>query len=145
MMNNRGIAFVLSVSLYSISLLCPVFAFKEGDSSFLAGFVCLLFGAFSGHLAWFANPLYLAALITLLMKKHYISVIFSVSALVIASTTLSIKEIERNEAGDMTAVVGYGPGFHLWLYSMLLALVAAVIGILKPEASNLSQHSTAEL
>ena len=140
--NIRRMALVLSGTLYGISLFCPVFAFQEGDPSFLLGFVCLAFGAFAQQPAWYANPFYFAALIALGMKKRYIAALFSCSALAIALTTLSIKRIERDEAGNMTAVVGYGPGFYLWLASMLVVLVAAVIAIMRPEASNQTLQST---
>ena len=141
-MNIRRIAFVLSGTLYGISLFCPVFTFQEGNSGFLPGFVCLAFGAFARQIAWYANPLYFVALIALGMKKRYITALFSCSALAIALATLSIKQIERNEAGDMTAVVGYGAGFYLWLSSMFVVLVAAVIGIMKPETSNQTLQPT---
>lgn len=36
-----------------------------------------------------------------------------------ALTPQTIKQIERDEAGNMTAVVGYGPGFYLWLAPLL--------------------------
>jgi len=127
---------VTSGTLYCVSLFCPVFRFQEGNSGFLPGFVCLAFGAFARQVAWYANPFYFAALIALGMKKRYVAALFSCSALAIALATLSIKQIEKDEAGNMTAVAGYGPGFYLWLSSMLVVLVAAVIVIIKPETSN---------
>jgi hypothetical protein len=135
-MKTRRTALLLSGTFYGISLFCPVFASQEGHSGFLPGFVCLVFGAFAGQPAWFANPLYFAAVIALMKKKNYITIFFSCFALAAAAATVSIKQIPKNEAGDMTAVVGYGPGFYLWVSSMLVVLVAAGIGILKPETSN---------
>jgi hypothetical protein len=69
--SHQQIALLFSGTFYGISLLCPVFALKEGDSSWLPGFVCLLFGFW--QLAWYANPLYFAGLVALREKLHYCS------------------------------------------------------------------------
>lgn len=133
-MKNRWIVLLGSGLLYGISLFFPAFALKEGQSSFLPGFVCLLFGF--GEFAWYANPLYFASLITLLLKKTYLTALLSCSALAIAVTTIWIEQLPRDASGETTTVVGYGPAFYLWLSSMLVILGASVMDILKAGTSN---------
>lgn len=115
----------LSGILYGVSLFLPPFVLKEGNSGFILGFVCLFFGF--GHLAWLANPIYFASLLTLAVtRKIHVSAILSIFAFAIALLALTIAELPRNEAGQMTQVAGYGPAFYLWLASMLVIPVAAV-------------------
>jgi hypothetical protein len=70
------------------------------------------------------------------MKKTYLTALLSCSALAIALTTFGIEQMPRDESGNMTAVVGYGPAFYLWLSSMLVILGATLIDILKVRTSN---------
>ncbi len=129
-LKRRRLPLSLSAILYAIALFCPPFVLQEGNSGFLLGFVCLLFGF--GELAWYANPLYFASLITLgTMKKSFVPAILSAAALAVALNTVAIEELPRNEAGNMTAVIGYGPGFYLWLASMLVVLNATILRFLR--------------
>lgn len=128
-MKIRRIALWCSGALFAISLFCPAFKLEEGHSSFLLGFVCLLFGF--GHLPWYANFFYLASIVALILRRSLLAAILAASAAAIALTTLGIKEMPRNEAGDRTAVVGYGPAFYLWLSSMLVIVIAVVLGSLR--------------
>lgn len=129
----RRIALLSSGLVYAISLFCPVFKLAEGNSSFLLGFVCLLFGF--GKLPWYANLFYFASLIALFLRKALLTVVLAVVAVALALTTLGIEEMPRNEADNMTAVVGYGPGFYLWLGSMLIVLLAAFPASATPKAT----------
>jgi len=124
-MKSRYAPLWLSGILYGVSLFLPPFVLKDGNSSFILGFVCLFFG-FS-HIAWLANPLYFASLIAMgVTKKLHLSAILSMLAFGIALLSLNIVELPRNEGGHMTSVTGYGPAFYLWLSSMLVFPVAAV-------------------
>lgn len=120
---------ILSAITYALSLFLPPFILAEGHSSFILGFVCLAFGF--EKVAWLANPLHFASVAALaLMKKTHLAAVSSAAAIAIALTTIAIKELPRNESGALTAVVGYGPAFYLWIASMLIILVAAIRGLL---------------
>lgn len=127
----RKIALLTSGILFGISLFCPVFRLQEGNWGFLLGFVCLLFGF--EHLPWYANLFYFAGLVALMFRRMIVTGILAVCAIALAMTTLQIKEMPRNEAGNMTAVIGYGPAFYLWVASMLVLVIAAVVGSMKPQ------------
>ncbi len=58
---------VLAALLFLSSLGLNTLILSQGESSFLLGFVCLLFG-FS-YLAWFANPLFFVSIILLSLNR----------------------------------------------------------------------------
>src|SRR6266480_3199826 len=116
---------IIATLLFLASLGFNTLMLSRGDSSFLLGFVCLLFG-FS-YVAWYANPLFLLAIIFLLLKRPGIAVATSAASLILAVTTLLIRKAPFNEAGHMADVVGYGPGFYLWLASISAILLASVL------------------
>ena len=98
---------------------------SQGDSSFLLGFVCLLFG-FS-YLAWFANPLFLVSIVLLSLNRSDMALATSTASVILAATTFLIRNVSFNEAGHMANVVGYGLGFYLWIASMCVVLVMSVL------------------
>src|SRR4030095_2077845 len=63
----RVAGIVLAAVLFLSSLGLNTLILSQGDSSFLIGFVCLLFG-FS-YVAWFANPLFLLSVVFLLLNR----------------------------------------------------------------------------
>lgn len=133
-MKSRVLTCLASAVLYTIALFTPAFAFAAGDSSFILGMVCLLFGW--GKLAWYANPILLAAYIAFLKKKDVLTTILSVAALAVAATTLSIEEVPRNSSGTLTRVVGFGLGFYFWLSSMAVLLAAGIHRIVVRQQAN---------
>jgi len=116
---------VLAAVLFLSSLSFKTLLLSQGDSSFLLGFVCLLFG-FS-YLAWFANPLFLVSIILLSLNRSGMALAISTASLILAATTFLIQKAPFNEAGHMANVVGYGPGFYLWIASMCVVLLTSVL------------------
>ena len=100
---------VLAAVLFLSSLFFKTLLLSQGDSSFLLGFVCLLFG-FS-YLARFANPLFLVSIILLSLNRSGMALATTTASLILAATTFLIQKAPFNEAGHMANVVGYGPGF----------------------------------
>ena len=98
--------------------------FQEGNSSFLLGLVCLLFGF--GKLAWYANLFHFGAVLAFLIGKAGWAASLSVVSIGLALTTFGIVEMPRNEGGQMTAIVGYHVGYYLWVASMVAVLGVAV-------------------
>jgi hypothetical protein len=64
---------VLAAVLFLSSLGLNTLILSHGDSSFLLGFVCLLFG-FS-YLAWFANPLFVVSIILLSLNRSRMALV----------------------------------------------------------------------
>jgi ABC-type branched-subunit amino acid transport system permease subunit len=122
-MSPRTKALTFSAAVYAVSLFCPVFDFEQGHSGFLLGFVCLLFGF--GEIAWFANPVFFAGLLAFRLRKDLLAGTLAAIAVAIAMTTIRITEVPKNEGGQMTNIQGFGPGFYLWVTSMVILLVVA--------------------
>ena len=121
----RIIGLVLSKSLFIASLGFKTLILSKGDSSFLFGLICLLFG-FS-YLPWFANPLFVLGIIFLILKRFSLAVAASALSVILATTTLFIREVPYNEAGHMASIIGYGPGFYLWLGSISVLLLTSLL------------------
>ena len=125
-MNVRLYFVVFASVCYAISLFCGIFILeKSGPSSFVLGFVCLFFGWI--HLAWYANPLLLAAIVTHLLKRDRIVLILAIIALLVALDTLTLDRIARDEAGNEERIVGYQIGFYLWLASIVSVLLSSLV------------------
>jgi hypothetical protein len=116
---------VLAAVLFLSSLGFNTLISSRGDSSFLMGFVCLLFG-FS-YIAWFANPLFLMSVIFLSLNRSGMALATSTASLILAATTFLIQKVPYNEAGHTAEVVGYGLGFYLWIASMCVILLTSVL------------------
>jgi hypothetical protein len=123
MLRIAGIA--LAAVLFLSSLGFNAFILSQGDSSFLPGFVCFLFG-FS-YIAWFANPLFLLSFILLSANRSGTALATSAASLILASTTFLIQKVPYNEAGQTAEVVGYGLGCYLWIASMCVILLTSVL------------------
>jgi len=121
----RIIGLVLSISLFITSTGFKTLILSKGDSSFLFGLVCLLFG-FS-YLPWFANPLFVLGIIFLVLKRFSLAVAASGLSVILAATTLFIREAPYNEAGHTASVIGYGLGFYLWLGSISVLLLTSLL------------------
>jgi hypothetical protein len=123
MIRIAGIA--LAAVLFLSSLGFKTLLLSHGDSSFLLGFVCLLFG-FS-YLAWFANPLFLVSIILLSLNRSGMALATSTASVILAATTFLIQKAPFNETGHVANVVGYDPGFYLWIASMCVVLLTSVL------------------
>ena len=130
----RVAGIVLAAVLFLSSLGFNTLILSQGDSSFLIGFVCLLFG-FS-YVAWFANPLLLLSVVLLLLNRSGMALATSAASVILATTTFLIHKAPFNEAGHMADVVGYGPGFYLWLASISAILLASVLSITLSKAKH---------
>jgi hypothetical protein len=121
----RVAGIVLAAVLFLSSLGLNTLILSQGDSSFLIGFVCLLFG-FS-YVAWFANPLFLLSVVLLLLNRSGMALATSAASVIPATTTFLIHKAPFNEAEHMADVVGYGPGFYLWIASISVMFVTSVL------------------
>ena len=90
------------------------------------GWMALLFG----HVAWLANPAWIAGGVYLLRGDLVKARLWSAISVALALVTLQLyrKWLPRDEGGVMKALL-HAPrvGFCLWLASMVTALIAALV------------------
>jgi hypothetical protein len=130
-MKAKKLLAIICTILFGVSLLQNVFVFQSGDSSFIMGFVCLLFGW--THIQWLANPLIAASHFFLFRGKYGWSVLCSAVAVMLALSAFSIKEVPQDESGTMTLVLGFSSGFYLWLSVMLVTFGEGLIFLIKDQ------------
>jgi hypothetical protein len=118
----RKAGICVAVVLFVASLGCNTLLYGP-ESSFLVGLVCLLFGM--SYLSWYANPFIVFSGLLLLEEKPVWAAGVAAIATGLALSALSIQEIERNEAGTMAPVIGYGAGFYLWVGCTVVLLLTA--------------------
>jgi hypothetical protein len=104
-----------------------------------------LFALFNGQFAWLANPVYGVALLLPLFRQWIATVVLAVVAFLLAllsftmiGTTVPLDEASVNKA----TATGLGPGFFLWLSSML-ELAAGALALKIYESGRASAASSA--
>ena len=138
--------FVLSIVLYILSLFLPAFAHDRGNvpgTEALAlgwfpaavGVVALLGGdtSYFGTISWLANPLMLVVWCALFVKSRPHSIVASIAALCFSSLFFLVHTINIPDGHSMFHVHA-GRGCFLWMGSMLIGLLAALI--LQPAKSD---------
>ncbi|WP_294671315.1 hypothetical protein [uncultured Fluviicola sp.] len=132
----RKTIWVISLIILGISLLCPTYCTNVSCSGPLSGLADLLFGWFaalfmgSTYSAWFANPFFITAIFTN-KKVPVLSLIFSVIALFIALTFLKGGTVWLNEAGHKGYITKLQSGYWLWVSSMVIMVIAALVPIIQ--------------
>jgi hypothetical protein len=118
--------------LFAASLCFPALYASLGDrTDSIYGFALLLvgwmgFGSLS-NIAWFANPLFVAATRSFIGKRYRMSFFLGSLSLAFALTTLLKRKIEKNEAGHEWDIDQFGPGFYLWLSSIALLFMLTAV------------------
>lgn len=113
---TRTYGMVLALVLFAASLGFHTVILSRGDPSFLLGVICLLCGF--GYFPWYANPLLALSVVFLFLRSPRWAFGTSALSLALAVSTVFIHQLPYNEAGSEAPVVGYGPGFFLWLGSI---------------------------
>lgn len=78
-------------------------------------------GVIGGHFSWFANPLYLIAVIYR-NKNHQLAFFYTFLSLLFAMSFLLHKQILVDEGGGSQFITSYGYGYFLWLLSIVIML-----------------------
>ncbi len=127
---------MLSIIAFAVALTQDGFYIDDPDPKDLTwtlGLGLLVFGwnsVLSGEIAWMANPMLLLAWISYVIGKNQISLTFAVISLILMVTfRLRKKFISSEEASTFLKIIGYGPGYWLWLSSGVLAFINAVVGL----------------
>ncbi len=108
----------LSFLCFAVCLALP--AYYLGDAFAPQGSASLLLtgwlGPFDGHFSWYANPLYVLALV--FYRRPRASGTLALLALVLAASFLLHARIAVSEAPTYQSIVAYGWGYALWLTAM---------------------------
>lgn len=120
---NRVLPLV-SLGLFVWSCFSNVFIFEEGNSSYLFGLICLLFGF--GETSWYANPALLTAWILHSKKYYRLASGAGAVAIGLGLTAILIEEMPKDGAGNMTRVLGFHLGYYLWMSAHIVITLSGL-------------------
>jgi hypothetical protein len=106
----------------------------ENPKAWSPAFYLLLLGPiglFAGIFEWLANPVLLAAWVFSFAGKNKIALLLGIGASALVLAFLFRHTIIANEAGHYAQIIGYGPGYWLWLTSALLVIVSGATGLVR--------------
>lgn len=134
---------ILSLSLYLLAFVLPIYETTLGSASFGQGFSMFALGwiqAFTEKglaLAWFANPLFIVALCT--TKKYPVtSVFFASFAILVGLCFLQGGIIYLpHDAVHFAYLSGISIGYWVWLGSMGVILVVSVLRVIDKQRSTI--------
>jgi hypothetical protein len=108
----------ISIACYLACLFFPGYYIGERFEPQLAYVLLLMgwLGPLDGHFAWFANPLFLFALLS--ANRPQRSSILGLIGLVLALSFVFYKKIVISEAPTYSPIVAYGWGYGLWITSL---------------------------
>jgi hypothetical protein len=122
-----------SLLVYVVACFVPTVYFDKPGQEPWPGLMTFILGAFAlfeGYFAWLANPLLGVALLLLIFRQWVATAVVAGLAFLIALDALRVlgDTVPLDEAGVNKAVAtGLGPGFYLWLASMLVPLAGALV------------------
>ena len=119
----------VSVSIFIISLTQTAFCVADSSEPNWPAFLAFLtgwLGIYGAGVSWAANPCLLFAWVMMVKRPKY-AAIASFIALLLALLFLAFKRIMIDEAGHMGDIVGLAPGYYLWVSSMLISFIGAII------------------
>jgi hypothetical protein len=132
-MQQRWALVGLSVALFLLCLTQDGYYVEGPDPRAWASPAVLLsmgwLGVFEGVFAWLANPLLLAAWISLALGHQRIALETAAAAVAFALSFFTVDTILVNEAGGNARVTGVGAGYHLWVASMLVVVVGGGLAL----------------
>jgi hypothetical protein len=125
---------IVSAVVFSVACLLPALEFdKEHAPDVLSGLNVLAVGwsgIFAGIVSWYANPVWLFAVMLAFVDKPKLASIAALIAFLIGCTTFSLfgKVLPADE-GNVThmTLVKLLPGAYVWLASLLAPLFALFI------------------
>ncbi|HTL27841.1 MAG TPA: hypothetical protein VL282_01410 [Tepidisphaeraceae bacterium] len=122
-----------SVLLFIVSLTQIGFYTEGGDEpSAPRCFGLLLVGwlaLFERIFAWLANPALIATWVLLFTRRPRSGAICAIVSLALSLSFLLHRHITLSESGNVSRIVGYGPGYWLWVSSIATVLIGSVIPI----------------
>lgn len=118
--------FILTVGLFSYSLYLPALFFDAKDS--LSGLEVLSsgwWGALNFDFAWYANPIYIVALVFFLRDKFRESCHLALAAIGLGMLSFFAKEWWLHD-GDIIPIESLGLAFYVWLTSFTALFLSSI-------------------
>lgn len=125
---NKLILVLISVLVFVISLFNECF---KANGTECYGFMALILGWMNvsmSFVCWFANPLYLLAIIMLYVHR-VAAVVISIMAFGLAISFHFINQVLVNEAGTITKIDSLSIGYWLWLLSIGIIIFASILNL----------------
>jgi hypothetical protein len=124
---------LVSVGIFVLAM--PMNSFCVHDNcDFWPSYSVLMFGWLgvlgapnSSDITWLANPLIFAAWLFIFLAKRWLAIATSALAVILGASFLWAKTVLMSEGGNFYQISGYATGYWLWLASMALACLAAVL------------------
>ncbi|MBI1374301.1 MAG: hypothetical protein GC159_16415 [Phycisphaera sp.] len=142
---TRRVLVTSSVLLFAASLTQDGFLISgENPRAWASCFGLLFFGwigVLQGVFAWLANPLLISSWL-LLKARRTRSIMCALAALMFALSFLLYKEIVTDEAGGVSSITRYSAGYWLWVASIAIAVLGAIVW--KPRDGDAVQSEPAE-
>ena len=91
----------------------------------IIGSVMIIKGYFAGN-SWWANPVILAVWILLLLRIRAPAIVLSGVAMSLGASFLFVKVVPGGTSAD-SVIIGVGTGYWLWMGSMAIALLGALL------------------
>ena len=137
---------ILSLSIFFISLnknavIIDYQGIKTVPSLnyFFMGSIALFGGGIPEEIIWLANPLSLITIFLLLMNKKS-SFKLSLSALILAISFSSWKELLGAESGTLAKIISLELGYYLWVLSIFILTVGTYL-YFKVESAELEKEN----
>jgi len=140
-MRNVHYVLALSAVVYLASLTCPQAFCVSGNCTAWPGYGALLFGWLTvgqcwANSTWLANPLLLLAWILIVLGRRIPAAVSAVAALAVSASFLAADKVIVNDGGFELMMTGVRLAYWLWLVSMAIALVAALLCAKQPDRSS---------
>jgi hypothetical protein len=130
----------LSMLTFAVSLTqrgyCANDGFQQPGAWGFALFLVGWLGLFDGVIAWFGNPLLLAAWIYFFIRERRASEWLAIGALAVMLSFLLVGRIATNENGQESTITSHGLAYWLWVLSAVLQVVASADGLMKKKKLN---------
>ena len=136
----RRLVLAASGLLFLAALPAPALLFTDHPP--VRGITALAFGWWGvvlGDFPWFANPLYLGALVLLWRGFHLAGAALAALAIVVGLRSLGVDEWYHNEAGG-TPVTGLGLAFWFWMASFAVLLIGG-LGLARARPANAASNA----
>jgi hypothetical protein len=131
MINKIKTIYLTSIVLFCFSLFAPgIVLFRDSSMSpgdqIWYGYDLVIngwIGLFYHQYAWFANVLFICAILVIHYRRYRIGMLLSLGAIIVGLETLLFVTYPDFETGALMVVSYFGPGFYLWELSFCFMLL----------------------
>lgn len=129
-----------AILLYAASYFLKAYVSSTGKAD-MFGFAAFLYGPiafyykYPAFIAWLANfTFFICIIINLLNRAHRAGVVLGAISFVFSLCSLTVTKLLIDEGGREDSVIP-AAGAYLWIFSMLVILVASLIPVRRKQAS----------